>query len=237
MAPARNHRHPDVVEAARLHRARFRRERGQSLLEGPNLVEAARHAGVTIDALFALEGNEEENATDVDGRALARLAGTKTPRGPIAVFTIPAQREPDRSLNWLVSVGVSDPGNLGTLVRTAAAFGWVFGYTHGSADPWSPKCLRAGAGGQFQTPVIQIDQPPEWLTAVAMVVRGGDPIETVETGPVALLIGEEASGLPDKTVEAADNRVTIATPGPTESLNAGVLAGIAVHELARRSTH
>lgn len=236
MEPVRNHRNPKVVEAARLHRAQERRARHQTLIEGPHLLESAIQAGAVVGDVFALESEAIEGALLVDERALARLADTKHPRGPVAVVQIPDQPDPTKAQNWLVSVGVSDPGNLGTLVRTAAAYEWVFGYMPGSADPWSPKSLRAGAGGQFQTAVIEIEKPPEWLTTVATVVSGGGALDAVVDRPLAVLIGEEAAGLPDDIAENADHRVTIATPGPTESLNAAVFAGIAVHELAKRST-
>ncbi len=147
---------------------------------------------------------------------------------------IPPERlDPGRDL--LVSVGVSDPGNLGALIRTAASFGWGFAYTKGSADPWAPKSIRAGAGGQFQTAVARLeslDQLSDW-TMVATVVRDGVAPHEVTGRPVALLVGEEAHGLDPVVVEAAAYRLTVPMSGPTESLNAAVAAGIAVYELSK----
>lgn len=189
-------------------------------------------AGGRVVQIFALD--PDDDAITVDERALSRLAGTKSPRGPVAVVDIPPERlDPGRDL--LVSVGVSDPGNLGALIRTAASFGWGFAYMEGSADPWAPKSIRSGAGGQFQTPVARlesIDQLGPW-TVVATVVRDGVPPDQVRERPVALLVGEEAHGLDPVFVEASEHRLTIPTPGPTESLNAGVAAGIAVYELSK----
>lgn len=234
MEPIRTHRAKSVVDAARLHRARERAERGLTIVEGPDLIRDVTSAGAVVRAVFALEGTATVSATPVDQRALERLAGTKNPRGPIAVVEIPVEWL-DRTRNLVVSVGVSDPGNVGTMIRTAAAFGWGFAYMEGSADPWAPKTIRAGAGGQFQTSVARIGslaEIGEWST-VAAVVAGGDPPNDIDSGPVALLIGEEAGGLADWIVERADHRLTIPTPGPTESLNAAVAAGIAVYELSR----
>ncbi len=165
---------------------------------------------------------------------MARLAGTKSPRGPVAVVDIPNPGEVgDRDV--VVSVGVSDPGNMGTLIRTAAAFGMAFAYMPGSADVWSPKALRSGAGGQFQTPVVAIDDPAELgCTVVATVVDGCVDPEEVTADRVAILVGAEAAGLPNDLVEIADALVTIPTPGATESLNAAVAAGIIIHQLAGR---
>ncbi|HZD23431.1 MAG TPA: RNA methyltransferase [Acidimicrobiia bacterium] len=234
MEPVRTHRAKSVVEAARLHRAQVRKERELTLVEGPDLVADVRAAGARIVDIFTTTPDEDSRSIPVDQRALERLAGTKSPRGPVAVVEIPTECL-DRQRNLLVSVGVSDPGNVGTMIRTAASFGWGFAYMEGSADPWSPKTIRAGAGGQFQTPVARIgliSELKEWVTA-ATVVRGGDTLYVVTRRPVALLIGEETHGLPDRIIAAADYKVTIATPGSTESLNAAVAAGIAVYALSK----
>jgi TrmH family RNA methyltransferase len=207
-----------------------------TLVEGQPLLADVVAAGAVVRETFGVEPDTPEVIT-VDERALARLAGTESPRGPVAVVEIPVEWL-DRSRNVLVSVGVSDPGNVGTMIRTAAAFGWGFAYMEGSADPWAPKTIRAGAGGQFQTPVSRIgslSELGEWAT-VAAVVRDGDPPSQVTTRPVALLIGEEAKGLDQWVVDVADHRLTITTPGPTESLNAAVAAGIAVYELSKGSS-
>ena len=184
--------------------------------------------------LFAVEPWEDREAILVDHRALARLAGTKSPRGPVAVVRIPSERL-DSNRNLLVSVGVSDPGNVGTMIRTAASFGWGYAYTDGSADPWAPKTIRGGAGGQFQTPVSRLESLGDltgW-TVVATVPNDGEPPEAVTERPVALLMGEEAHGIPQSIVDAAPRRLTISTTGSTESLNVAVAAGIAVYELSK----
>jgi TrmH family RNA methyltransferase len=235
MEPVRTHRAKTVVEAARLHRARDRKERGLTLVEGPDLLKDVIRAGGVVREVFGV-ASSEDGMTLVDERALERLAGTKSPRGPVAVVEIPTEWL-DRSRDLLVSVGVSDPGNVGTMIRTAAAFGWGYAYMAGSADPWAPKTIRAGAGGQFQTSVARIGslaELSEWTT-VASVVREGGPLSDITSRPVALLIGEEAQGLPPQVIGSADHRITISTTGPTESLNAAVAAGIAVYELSRLS--
>lgn len=239
MEPVRTHRAKSVVDAARLHRAIDRRQRGLTLVEGPELLADVTAAGARLVEWFALEGSApvdvpgQTPATPVDERALSRLSGTRTPRGPIGVVEIPVEWM-DRSKSLVVSVGVSDPGNVGTMIRTAAAFGWGFAYMEGSADPWSPKTVRAGAGGQFQTAVARVGSIAEldhWVS-VAAVPKGGSAPSAISDRPVAVLIGEEASGLDDWVIAAADHRMTITTPGITESLNAAVAAGIAVYALS-----
>jgi RNA methyltransferase, TrmH family len=238
-------RNPAVIEAARLHRSRDRRERGKTLIEGPHLLIDAVEAGVAVDTVFALAddrvgieialGNRLEVVTVVPA-AMARLSGTDSRSGPVSVIDIPAQSLPATG-DLLVAHGVSDPGNLGTMIRTAAAFGWAVAHTPGTVDPWSPKTLRAGSGGHFKTSITPIPaiEALIGLTTVAGVARGG-VVPAEVTGPrLALLVGDEASGLPAEVVARCDFRVSIPMPGGTESLNAAVATGILIHQLSGRA--
>jgi len=224
------------VEAARLHRARARRQRRLTLVEGPDLIRDVIAAGGVVTAVYGVDLPEYGGFIPVTRKALERLAGTVSPRGPVAVVEIPDEVL-DTTRDLLVSVGVSDPGNVGTMARTAAAFGWGFAHMPGSADPWSPKAVRAGAGGQFQTTVkgiVDLDELSDF-TLVASVSSGGGPLRRVDVSPIALLIGEEAHGLDPHIVASCDLTVTIPTPGPTESLNAAVAAAIAMYQLSKHS--
>ncbi|HEY5891466.1 MAG TPA: RNA methyltransferase [Acidimicrobiia bacterium] len=245
MEPVRNSKNPLVVEAARLHRSRERKQTGTTMIEGPHLLEEAIQAGVDIRQLFALAVDTESRELArhlgidpvlIDEPALKRLAGTETPRGPIAVVAIPEETDPTEQ-NLLVSWGVSDPGNVGTMIRTARAFGWGFCFAEGTADPWSPKVLRSAAGSQFGTGIHSVSELSQLVSSgyepVSTVVRGGEDPSKLGDGRFALLIGEEAAGLPDDIVAACDRSVTIPMPGGAESLNAAVAAGIIVHEISR----
>lgn len=244
MEPVRSHRNRIVVDAARLHRARARRERGQTIVEGPTLLGEVVARQVEVHAVFCLESDEptivlaEERGLPllrVDTAALRRLADTENPRGPVTVVEIPDSFVV-RSASLLIAWGLGDPGNVGTLIRVAAAYRWGFAYTPGTADPWSPKALRAGAGGQFQTgiwPFEELSDLTDWMT-LATVPAGGVEPETVGTGPYAVLIGAEASGLPSDVVNGADRAVSISTPGSMESLNAASAASILVHVLSKQ---
>lgn len=236
-----------MVAASRLHRSRDRRDRGETLIEGPHLLEEARSADADIRAVFfAVDdpgiGDAVADGLDVsvvDERALQRLAGTDTPRGPIAVVAVPEPSQAPGPDHVLVSWGVSDPGNVGTMIRTASAFGWGFAFSEGTADPWAPKVLRSGAGLQFSTwirPVRSVwDLRADGYSPRATVVAGGMSPDSIPTGRTAVLIGEEAWGLPDDVVEACDGSITIAMPGGAESLNAAVAAGILVYALSKHS--
>lgn len=234
-----------VVSAARLHHSRERRDAGTTLLEGPNLLHEALTAGLIPETVFALPDDHasaalaEEHGVElivVAESALKRLAGTETPRGPVAVIGIPAPSRAE-GRNLVVAWGLGDPGNVGTLIRIAAAFGWDFGHTRGTADPWSPKVVRAGAGYHFRTGIAPMTSVAglgdAGLITVATVVSGGDAPDRLGSGRYAVLVGDESAGLPPDVVDQAARKVTIPMPGGTESLNAAVAAAIVMYELSK----
>ncbi len=237
-----------VAETAQLHKAPDRRERGQTLLEGPNLVDEAVRAGARIPSIFALshDGQSARRAEEIgaslhliDDGALARLADTVHPQGPVAVLEISPSAILDND-DAVVLWGVADPGNTGTIIRTAAAFGLGVMVVAGGVDPWSPKVLRAAAGGHFRTKIevaslAVADLHTRGWRTVAAVVQGGTDLLSFEwPQPCALLIGEEAAGLPAEVVADATQRVSIPMSGGVESLNAGVAAALLMWELSRQ---
>jgi len=235
-----------VAAAVRLHRRRGRAAAGATLLEGPILLAEAVAGKATVRTVFGLESDERsrllagEAGADwvpVTERVLRRLSTTEEPQSPLAVIPIPEPCLPGRG-DLIAAWGVTDPGNVGTLIRAAAAFGMGFVAGPGTADPWAPKVLRAAAGGHWHTTVgfaADVDslRGPDRVLAAA-VVRGGSPPEAVHgrTG-VCLLIGSEASGLPRQVVEAADLLITVPMPGGTESLNAAMVGVILAYETQR----
>jgi RNA methyltransferase, TrmH family len=124
---------------------------------------------------------------------------------------------------------LADPGNVGTLVRTADAFGAGVALSDGCADPTGPKAVRASAGALFRVPLVAWDEAPG--RRVALVAHGGSPLaETDLSPPLTLLVGSERAGLPG---ELAANAATIPLPGPAESLNVAAAGAIALYELSR----
>jgi RNA methyltransferase, TrmH family len=243
MEPGLSHRNPRVAETARLHRAEERRNRGLTLLEGPHLLEEAVAAGEAVVEVYALADDRAAVAwatqagaelVVVGEEALKRLSSTQSPQSPVAVLEIPT-RGLDASRSLLVAWRISDPGNLGTMIRTAAAFGLDVVVTAGSADPWSPKVMRSGMGGHFQTAVVEFDDLDSLeAIKVATVMSGGVSVRQLPPGRLAILIGSEAHGLPAEVVAQANLRVTIPMTGPVESLNAGAAATILAYEASLR---
>ncbi len=236
-----------MADAARLHRAKIRKETGLTLLEGPHLITDAVRFGADVLTIFALVddakavGLADASGAEliaVDPDALRRVADTESPRGPVAVIAIPDR---DRTAASVVVLWeLSDPGNAGTIVRTAAAFGFGVIMAGNSVDAWAPKVIRAGGGGHFATtierhPDLSIgDLADQGLVTVAAVGAGGLGASDIPPGPVAILIGNEAHGLPPSIVESADVRFTIPMPGITESLNAAAAAAISLYAISNR---
>jgi TrmH family RNA methyltransferase len=244
MEPGLSHRNRRVAEAARLHRVEERRSRRQTLLEGPHLLAEAIEVGATLVEIFALaedaDSRRQARSAEVElvvvgEEALRRLSSTRSPQSPVAVIQIPSDRL-DVTRSLLVAWQISDPGNLGTMIRTAAAFGLDVAVTAGSVDPWSPKVLRAASGGHFQTGLAAVDDLSTLdAIKVAAVPSGGAAPGSLPDGRLALLIGSESRGLPDEVIAGADACVTIPMAGRTESLNAAVAAAILAYEVSMRS--
>ncbi len=196
---------------------------GLFAVEGEDLVDAAREAG--IEPAHLLVAGET-----VESDVLARVSTLPHPARAIGVYRradLPtAARETCLAL-WRLA----DPGNVGTLIRTADAFRACIALSEECADPLSPKALRASAGAIFRVPLVAWEDAPG--TRVALVARGGTSIVDIDlTPPLTFLLGAERSGLPDELVRGF-RKVTIALPGAAESLNVAAAGAIALFEAAR----
>jgi TrmH family RNA methyltransferase len=128
---------------------------------------------------------------------------------------------------------VADPGNVGTLIRTADAFGAGVALSPGCADPLGPRALRATAGAIFRVPLAAWDALP--ARRIALAAHGGRPLAEVELeAPLTFLLGSEREGLPESLATQC-HKATIPLPGEAESLNVAAAGAIALYELSRRS--
>ena len=184
----------------------------------------------------------------VDERVARTLGDTETPQGIVAVVDQPRHRLDELLLRrprlLAMMCGVSDPGNAGTVIRTADAAGAEgVVLTRGSTDAYAGKCVRASAGSLFHLPVITgvsvvptVDALREaGLTVLATTVHG-DPIDELDdvlAGPVAWLFGNEAHGLTDDAVAAADRAVRVPIHGRAESLNLAAAAAVCLYATVR----
>lgn len=193
--------------------------------------EDAVEAGVVFNQVFVVDGDERGMALSelvgvaprvVTSDVFAKVATTETPQSPVAVVHIP-QSELKPGLAVMVLWGLADPGNTGTLIRTAAAFGLQVLVVSG-VDPWAPKCMRAAAGGHFRTSVVRVgaDEGGDLLTSwdwFAAVPQGGeDPAVLNDSDAPAIIVGSEAHGLPAAVIDRS-RTVSIPMVESTESLN------------------
>jgi RNA methyltransferase, TrmH family len=221
----------------RLESRRQRQRLGLFACEGEDLVEAALDAGYEpVEALVDAERpaliERLPHAEHVAPGLLGEVSALGHPPRVVAVF----RREDlprgvrDRVLAlW----HVGDPGNVGTLVRSADVFGASLALSEGCADPTSPKALRASAGAIFRVPFAHFDEAPRpW---VALVPQGGEPLAGLELPePVTFVLGAEREGLPSDLVASCDAAASIPQAETAESLNVAMAGTIALYELSRR---
>jgi RNA methyltransferase, TrmH family len=231
------------------------------VLEGAKLLAEAVRAGIPLEAVFVAAGATGideivQRAFDAGARVhtleagvLDRVGGTVTPQPVVALAPwcdVPLDGVTRTDL-VVVCVDVRDPGNAGTVLRSAEAAGAgavVFG--DGSVDVFNPKTVRASAGSLFHVPVVAGGDPRAVLSTLGELglrrlgtaARGGTPYDEADlAAPVALVLGNEAHGLPVGLEASLDGSVTIPMVGRAESLNVGMAAAVVCFEARRQRRH
>lgn len=232
-------------------------------IEGNNLLREAVRAHLGIECVFIAQGAEQQldelglsssvEILTVPRDFLTSALVTETPQA-VAALVRPPQWSWDNLLNAQASrlplipvlAGLQDPGNLGTILRSAEAFGarGVLALP-GTVSAWNPKTVRASAGSVFRVPCLYAGADHAFSSLrragfriLATAVRDALPATDVHlTSPTALLIGNEGNGLPDDLAAQADGAITIPCPGPVESLNAAVAASILLYEASRQRSN
>ena len=218
---------PTLKLVRALQRKKEREETGFFACEGEDLCDAALAAGIEpVELLIAGENVEPE--------LLAGVSTLPHPARALGIFRrddLPGGVRETCLALWQLS----DPGNVGTLIRSADAFGAAIALSEGCADPLSQKALRASAGAIFRVPLVPWNERPG--RQIALDARGAVPLTGVDlTPPVTIVLGAERAGLPDELLEACDTVVAIPMPGDAESLNVAAAGAIALYELSRRSS-
>lgn len=242
--------------------AHFRRTSGRFVIEGARLCADAVRSELVVEAAFITERAMAQyaeqtaaviaraNAVYTVPEALARhLADTNSPQGVFCIAHRPLQVLAVEKLSaegrYAALETVQDPGNLGTMIRTAEAFG-LSGMllSDGCCDPYSPKVLRAAMGGVFRLPLYAAGDLSQTLpllneqgftTAACVVDADAAPVQTAGLGKgTVAVIGNEGNGLRKETVAACAKRITIPMDGRAESLNASMAAGVVFWEMVRK---
>ncbi|HZQ84463.1 MAG TPA: RNA methyltransferase [Acidimicrobiales bacterium] len=224
------------------------------VLEGEKLLTEAVNAGVSVESVYLAPGanvadtllGRAARVFDLAPGVMERVADTVSPQPVLAVA--PYVDSPLDALESptfvVVCVDLRDPGNAGTVLRSAEAAGadGVI-FCVGAVDVYNPKTVRASAGSLFHVPVVAGGEPvsvvqalgQQGLRTLGASARGGtDYAATDLTGPLALVVGNEAHGLPADVAAALDDRITIPMAGRSESLNAGMATAVLCFEAARQ---
>jgi len=243
-----------VRDCQRLSQKKYRDREKRYLVEGYNLVNEALSECAPLEAVILREGEPENADFPADTYVLRRdifdaAAQTETSQGIMAIVRKP---EYDREYlsshdsgedNYVVLDRLQDPGNIGTIIRTAEGAGYkAVICLKGTGDVYSPKVIRAAAGSVFRIPIVQVEdgrELRELVTALnkklAVTCLNNDRFyfdEDISKG-VALVIGNEGGGCSPELIENADIKVMIPMKGRLESLNAAVAAGILMYESMR----
>jgi RNA methyltransferase, TrmH family len=249
----------EIKKIASLAHTKYRRQYGLFFVEGLHLVAEFLKSDWQAESLVVAEKESYSNEmrsiikeasnrniliNTVDQAIFEKLSTTETPQGIMAIVQIPptSLKQVLSKKRIIVADGISDPGNMGTIIRTAAAFGFDgLITTPGSVDIYSPKVVRATQGAMFRTtfaehvaPAVIIDKLKSYHTIYALSPYKGVDIASVDVSTQsALVIGAEIAGVNNAFLKAADFTVRIPMSGTVESLNAAVAAGIAMFEFSR----
>jgi TrmH family RNA methyltransferase len=250
---------PRVQAVRRLQaRAKERHTTQSFVVEGVRLVEEAWLASWTAKQVYYSEALDERGRAVVEGLSgqgseveevsqavMNAMSETETPQGLLAVLAQQTLPLPSAARFLLILDGLRDPGNLGTILRTARAAGTEgVLLAPGCVDAWSGKVLRAGMGAHFRLPILTpnwkeinslLEQAPRRLKVYLAAASQGRPYTEADfKAPMALIVGGEASGAGEEALSITDEQVHIPMPGESESLNAAVAAGILLFEVVRQ---
>jgi TrmH family RNA methyltransferase len=227
---------------------RFRRGEGRALLEGPHLVAALLQAGIKPVCVVVSEASDEERqlaagsgaeVVEVSRAVMKAVCDAETPQGIAAEIEIPKPRLTKADSVFLE--GIQDAGNVGAIIRTSAAFGiGSILLDSACADPWSPKVLRAGAGGHFALSIQVVPDLAKELaifpgTLLCTVATGGRGLDAVgRAGRLGWVFGSEGRGLSAGALDEADLKITVPIAPGTESLNVAATAAVCLYSAFNR---
>ena len=243
--------HPQIKYIVQLHQPKARKHHNQTFAEGYRTLITLNKAGIIFNQLYStpdqqhlLPAFQAHEVILVTPAVMAKISAAVTPSGLLAVFTRPTSlsaQEAQKVTVGLVLAQIQDPGNMGTLLRTAAACAVKTVVIIEGADPWSPKVIQASAGTVALLTLLQWDwhkvitykyTTPNILLCALVVSDGIPPHElTAEfyQKKRALVVGNEAQGIPQAWQDQCDMRLSLPMPGAIESLNAAVAGSIALY--------
>jgi len=229
-----------VKETAKLLQRKYRDEKGLFLLEGDKCVKEALESGIEVTQIFKLEGyNEFPDAIETTEAVLSKISSTVTPPKAVAVAKKITREWSDEYKKVILLEDIKDAGNLGTILRTSAAFGIDAVVLYGdTVDLYNPKSVRSSVGNLWKVPVFELDDLSMFASyeRIATLPKADNTIWLRDYKPadkVLIMFGSEANGLSDNLKEFATQNVTIEMDGKVESLNLSISAGVFLYKIWR----
>ncbi len=226
---------PLIKEVLTLHTVKGRKATRKCIIEGKRALSTT---SLTLDMLFctpAMEQHAQTLSTKViviPETLMQKISPSITPPGLLGVCHIPQNQPPEFLTAGLVLANITNPGTMGTLIRTAAACNLTSVVVVEGCDPWSPKVLQATAGTSvtlFQLSWHELLSHKKDLILTALVVSGGSAPSTIDRERALLVVGNEAHGIAPQWLADCEQQVTIPMPGNAESLNAAVAGSLALY--------
>lgn len=232
----------EIREVCELHEAKGRKEQKKFIAEGLRACSTLIENGHKPLQLYVTQANVKPAQkfltnhfiTLVQDHVMEKLSALVSPSGMVGVFEMPKQPSLSELTSGLVMVKISDPGNMGTLIRSCAAFGIKSIVTIEGTDIWSTKVVQASAGTIGQVNIFDVTwkdliRYKKDLKLCAMVVDGGKKPADLDLENTLLVVGNEAYGIPAEMLQECDARMTLPMPGHIESLNAAIAGSIGLY--------
>jgi len=231
-----------IKALAKLKMQKERKKRQKFIAEGFRVCKTICQSGLCPEKIYSTKNKledakkiiSEDKIVIASDEVMAKISSAATPSGLLGLFPIKKAPNANTIGPGIVLLQISDPGNMGTLIRTCAAMGFQSVVTIEGVDPWNPKAIQASAGQ-----IANVDLFPwTWetlienkkdLTLIALVVKDGSSPQEIDFKNALLVIGSESHGIPEQLISDCDKKLTLQMPGKTESLNAAVAGSIAMY--------
>ncbi len=233
---------PLIKKIVALHQAKERKRAQQFIAEGIRTCSTLINAGYQPITLYVVDTMldyakkliDKEKIILVDATVMKKISTATTPSGLLGLFPIPPTPKLKKMASGVVLAQINNPGNMGTLIRSAAAMDKTSIVIVEGADPWSPKVIQASAGSIafiniFQFTWEELMHNKGSLRLCALVVSRGKKPHKIDLSDTLLVIGSEAEGIPQNWLGNCDDKLTLSMPGMIESLNAAVAGSIALY--------
>jgi len=237
-----SHTNQLVKHVVKLHSVKHRTEHQEYIAQGLRTISTIINAGHKPTTLFIIENLladaqkiiPDDAIVIVAPSVMEKMSTIQSPSGMLAIFPIPQQPSLQSLNSGIILAQVTDPGNAGTLIRTAAAMNKATVVFIESVDAWNPKVVQASAGAIALVTIFTISwsellQHKKNLTLCALMSAHGKNPRSVNLDNSLIIIGNEGHGIPYEWVKQCDERITLPMPGDFESLNAAVAGSIALY--------